>query len=141
MTKWSDPLQILITCFMEVRLRRLRLGFLVCVRPVSVSNLLPNPHLNSWHHFEGSLLELASLSQSNGARAVPKSAPCPDLALLEEKIQNILNAVKASQTCVSAAVCSCAFPPPFSSALVSLLVVLSSVTLPLTCRNNSEGKN
>ena len=70
---------------MEVRLRRLRLGFLVCVRPVSVSSLLPNPHLNSWHHFEGSLLELASLSQPNGARAVPKSAPCPDLALLEGK--------------------------------------------------------
>ena len=79
---------------MEVRLRRLRLGFLVCVRPVSVSSLHLNPHLNSRHHFEGSLLELASLSQPNRTRAVPEGTPCPDLTLLGGDIQSVLNAVK-----------------------------------------------
>ena len=90
MTKWSDPLQILITCVMEVWLRRLRLGFLVCVRPVLVSSFPLKPHLNSWHHFEGSFLKLASLGQSNWTRAVSKCAPCPDFALLSRHSEFLL---------------------------------------------------
>ena len=91
MTKWSDPLQILITCCMEAWLRRLRLlGFLVCMRPVSVSSLFLNPHLDSWQHFQGGLLKLSSLSQPNWTRAIPKCAPRPHFALLLGDIQDFL---------------------------------------------------
>ena len=88
MTKWSDPLQIFTTCVMEVLLRLLlRIGFLVCVRPGSVSSFLEISHLDPRHDFERSLLQLALLHQADWAGAVPESAPGPNFTLLQEQIR------------------------------------------------------
>ena len=86
MTKWSDPLQIFTTCVMEVLLKALRLGFLVCVRPGSVFSFLKISYLDPRHHFERSLLQLALLHQADWAGAVPKSAPRPHFTFLQETI-------------------------------------------------------
>ena len=72
---------------MEVLFKALRLGFLVCVRPDSVSRFLKISHLDPRHDFERSLLQLALLHQADWAGAVPESAPGPNFTLLQEQIR------------------------------------------------------